>query len=82
MTSSVPLRAYHQHRSLGDYTDSDAITPSSSKGSAQPYEDDLDLYDPYDDAPPSQAKSWSHTAFEESATDKPSLSYNTKELGK
>ncbi|KAN0125085.1 hypothetical protein V8E52_001637 [Russula decolorans] len=84
MTSPVPLRPYHQHSSLGDYTDSDTIAPSNSMGSAQSYEDDIDLYDPYD-APAEQGKPWSHTAFEESATDtdtihKPSLSYNTKEL--
>lgn len=84
MTSSVPLRPYHQHSSLGDYTDSDTIAPSNSRGSAQSYEDDIDLYDPYD-TPPEQGNSWSHTAFEESTTDsvhKPSLSYDTKELGK
>ena len=84
MTSPVPLRPYHQHSSLGDYTDSDTIAASNSKGSAQSYEDDIDLYDPYD-TPPARAKSWGHTAFEESATDginKPSLSYDTKELGK
>ena len=85
MTSPVPLRAYHQHSSLGDYTDSDTIAPSNSLGSAQSYEDDIDLYDPYVDAPPAQGKPWSQTAFEESTTDgihKPSLSYDTKELGK
>jgi hypothetical protein len=84
MTSSVPLRAYH-HSSLGDHTESDTIAPSNSKGSAQSYGDDIDLYDPYADAPQKQGKSWSHTPFEDSATDgidKPSLSYNTKELGK
>lgn len=84
MTSSVPLRAYHQS-SLGDYTESDTIAPSNSKGSAQSYGDDIDLYDPYADTPQRQGKSWSHTPFEESPTDgldKPSLSYNTKELGK
>jgi hypothetical protein len=82
MTSGVPLRAYHHHSSLGDYTDSDTIAPSNSKGSAQ---DDIDLYDPYGDAPPARGKSWSRTPFEEPATDgihKPSLSYNTKDLGK
>lgn len=85
MTSPVPLRAYYPHSSLGDYTDSDTIAPSNSKGSAQSYEDDLDLYDPYVDAPPTRSKSWSQTAFEDSTTDgihKPSLSYNTKEPGK
>jgi hypothetical protein len=85
MTSPVPLRPYHQHSSLGDYTDSDTIATSNSKGSPQSYEDDLDLYDPYVDAPSAQGKHLSYTAFEESATDgihKPSLSYNTKELGK
>jgi len=85
MTSPVPLTAYHQHSSFGDYTDSDTIAPSNSKGSDQSYEDDIDLYDPYVDAPPPHGTPWSHTAFEESATDdihKSSLSYNTKELGK
>jgi hypothetical protein len=85
MTSPVPLRTYHQHSSLGDYTDSDTIAPSNSKGSAQSYEDDIDLYDPYVDAPPAHGKPWSDTAFEESETDgihNPSLSYDTKKLGK
>jgi hypothetical protein len=84
MTSPVPLRPYHQHSSLGDYTDSDTIAASNSKGSAQSYEDDIDLYDPYVDAQ-AQGKPWNHTTFEESAADgihKPSLSYDTKELGK
>jgi len=70
---------------LGDYTDSDTIAASNSKGSAQSYGDDLDLYDPFVDAPSAQGKPWNHTTFEESATDgthKPSLSYDTKELGK
>jgi len=85
MTSPIPLRAYHQHSSLGDYTDSDTIAPSNSKGSAQSYEDDINLYDPYVDAPLAQGKPSSYTNFEESVTDgihKPSLSYDTKELGK
>lgn len=85
MTSPVPLRTYYQHSSLGDYTESDTIAASNSKGSAQSYEDDIDLYDPYVDAPPEQGKPWDHTAFEEPKTDdihKPSLSYNTKELGR
>jgi hypothetical protein len=77
MTSPVPLRPYHQRSSLG-YADSD------TKGSAQSYEDDSDLYDdPYANAP--HGKPWSPTVFEESAADgvhKPSLSYNTKGLGK
>lgn len=84
MTSSVPLRAYH-HSSLGGYADSDTIAPSNSKGSAQSYEDDIDLYDPYVNAPSTQGKSWGHMSYEESATDgihKPSLSYDTKDLGK
>jgi membrane associated rhomboid family serine protease len=84
MTSSVPLRAYHHHSSLGSNTDSDTIAPSNSKGSAQSFGDDIDLYDPYANAPPTQRKSWSRTPFEESATDgihKPSLSYDTKDLG-
>jgi hypothetical protein len=76
MTSPVPLRAYHQ------YTDSDTIAPSKSKGSAQSYGDDE--YDPYD-TPDSQRKSWGNTTFADTGTDdihKPSLSYSSKGLGK
>jgi len=78
MTSPVPLRAYHQHSSFGDYTDSDTIAPSKSTGTAQSYGDDG--YDPYLDAPSAQGGSWSHTAFTESDIHKPSLSYNSKKL--
>ncbi len=86
MTSPVPLRAYNRHSSLGDddytdYADSDTIAPSNSK-----YQDELyNPYDPYDGTPRAQSKSWSNTTFEESTTDsihKPSLSYDSKELGK
>lgn len=85
MTSPVPLRPYLHHSSLGDNTDSDTIAPSYSKGSAQSYGDDTDLYNPYANAPPTQRKSWSRTPFDDSATNgihKPSLSYDAKELGK
>ena len=80
MTSPVPLRSYHQHSSLGDYTDSDTIAPSKSTGTGQSYGDEG--YDPYFDAPSGQGGSWSHTAFTDSDIHKPSLSYNSKELGK
>lgn len=89
MTSPVPLRDYHQHSSsLGDYTYPDTIAPSNSKGNPQSYEDDIDLYDPYAGGTRAQGKSWSHMPFEESAESaadgihQPSLSFNTKELGK
>ncbi len=86
MSSPVPLRAYHKHSSLGDYTNPDTTAPSNSKASAQPYDDELyDPYDPYVYTPPAQGKPRSNTALEESAIDdthKPSLSYNSKELGK
>ena len=84
MTSPVPLRAYNHHSSLEDYADSVTIAPSKSKGSAQPYEDEE--YDPYFDAPSTQGRPWSDTAFTESGmmddTYKPSLSYDSKKLGK
>ena len=77
MTSPVPLRVYHQHDSSGDYTDSIIGAPERS---TQLYGEGE--YDPYSDVP---GKPWSNTAFAQSVTDgmhKPSLSYDSKDLGK
>ncbi|KAH9064136.1 rhomboid family-domain-containing protein [Lactarius vividus] len=80
MTSSVPLQTYNQHRSRREYTDD--FDNSPARKSTLSYAEEA--YDPYADTP---GKSWGSTAFAESATDsdvthKPSLSYDSKELGK
>ncbi len=80
MTSSVPLQTYNQHRSPREYTDDFDSSPARKNTLSYAEE----AYDPYADTP---GKPWGNTAFAESATDsdvmhKPSLSYDSKELGK
>ena len=81
MTSSVPLRAYHQPTLSGDYADSITDVPLN-RGSQLHDERE---YDPYMSTHPAQELPWSKTAFAGLETDemhKPSLSYGSKELGK
>jgi len=81
MTSPVPLKPYNQH---GDYTDS-TIVPSNNATLSH----DGAKYDPYTDTSHLEASTqgapWNDTVFEDSAAGgmhKPSLSYDSKELGK
>jgi hypothetical protein len=83
MTSPVPLRPYNHHGLSEDYTDS-TIVPSNATSSHGEVE-----YDPYADTSHLEASTqeapWSDTVFEDSAVGgmhKPSLSYDSKELGK
>jgi hypothetical protein len=85
MTSSpVPLRPYHQ-RTLSDDYYSEPDTAITSPRAIPTYDDEA--YDPYVDPHSAQGASWSDTAYadaEPGTVDmhKPSLSYDTKYLGK
>ena len=78
MTSSVPLQTYNQHGSPREYTDNFDSSPARKNTLSYAEEQ----FDPYADT---LGKPWGNTAFavsttESDVTQKPSLSYGSKEL--